>query len=132
MQLGENAIFTDCVHVARRQIGCMRFSYVPPDCRTPTRYRCQPDIVMRAASTPAGGAREAERVRPQFTARTYGSPAYAQLSIHCAREIFEGADDGAEMGAFHDLFQPQRLANVRARLQEFTPADMDAGVLTAN
>lgn len=132
VELGENCIFLDCVHVARRQIGCLRFCYVPAACRTPKRYNCQPDLVIAAASGDAAKAREAERVIPSFTARRYGRPAYAQLSVSCAGEIFEGADDGAEMGVFHNLFQPQRLANLRARLDEFTPAAMDAGVLLAN
>ncbi len=132
MELGENSIFLDCVHVARRQLGCMRFCYVQPNCRTPRRYSCQPDLVMAAKKDAAAKAIEADRVIPQFTADHYGSPAYGQLSIHCAREIFEGASDGAEMGVFHDLFEPQRFANLRARLDEFTPAGMDAGVLIAN
>ncbi|MGH6838264.1 MAG: hypothetical protein ACREDT_05610 [Methylocella sp.] len=132
VELGENSIFLDCVHVARRQIGCMRFCYVPAGCRTPKRYNCQPDLVIAAASGNAAQAREAERVIPAFTTRRYGGPTYAQLSVDCAREIFEGADDGAEMGVFHNLFQPQRLANLRARLDEFCPAGMDAGVLLAN
>ena len=132
MQLGENSIFQDCVHVARRQIGCMRFCYVPAGCRTPKRYNCQPDLVRRAADDAAEEARETARVVPQYTARRYGQPAYAQLALLCAREIFEGADDGAEMGVFHDLFQPQRFANLRARLEEFTPSGMDSGVLVAN
>jgi hypothetical protein len=33
------------------------------------------------------------------------------------------------MGAFYDLFQPQREANLLARLEEFTPAEMDVGIL---
>jgi hypothetical protein len=110
----------------------VRFCYVQPNCRTPRRYSCQPDLVMAAKTGAAAKALEAERVIPQFTAYNYGSPAYAQISVHCAREIFEGASDGAEMGVFHDLFEPQRFANLRARLDEFTPAGMDAGVLLAN
>jgi hypothetical protein len=142
IELAENSIFNDCVHVARRQIGCMRFCYVPDGCRTPKRYHCQPDLVMQAARERLAGQghdviaaaqrRDAERVRPQFTARHYGTPAYGQLAASGADEIARGADDGAEMGAFHDLFQPQRLANLRARLGEFTPAGMDAGILLAN
>lgn len=132
LELGENSIFNDCVHVARRQIGCLRFSYVPRGCRTPRRHGCQPDLVVTAADSDAEAALEAERVKPQFTARRYGAPAYGQLAASGAAEIATGADDGAEMGAFHDLFQPQRLANLRTRLEEFTPAGMDAGVLLAN
>ena len=33
------------------------------------------------------------------------------------------------MGAFHDLFEPQRAANLRARLDEFSPADRQAGII---
>jgi hypothetical protein len=36
------------------------------------------------------------------------------------------------MGTFHDLFQPQREANLRARLDEYTPAGMEAGILFAS
>jgi len=43
-----------------------------------------------------------------------------------------GADDESEMGAFHDLFQPQREANLLARLDEFTPAGMDVGIIHAS
>ena len=70
-----------------------------------------------------------DSVCPQFTARRYGRPGYAQLAETCAEEIKRGADDESEMGVFHDLFQPQREANLRARLEEYTPAGMDAGII---
>jgi hypothetical protein len=62
----------------------------------------------------------------------YGTPAYCQLAATCAEEIKRGADDESEMGVFHDLFQPQREANLRTRLDEFTPAGTDAGIILAN
>ena len=43
--------------------------------------------------------------------------------------LTRGAADESELGAFHDLFQPQRLANLRARLNEYSPAGMDAGLI---
>jgi len=141
MPLGENCIFTSCVNVGRRQIGCLRFSSVPTQCRTPRRYRCQPDEVIAAvkARIPDDAARQASeianevlRVTPRFTARRYGRPAYAQLSLQCAVEITRGADDESEMGAFHDLFQPQRAANLRTRLAEYTPAGMNVGIIFAS
>lgn len=138
IELAENCIFNDCVNVARRQLGCMRFCYVPPGCRTPRRYRCQPDGVEQIvretipethwASAITG---ESLRVRPQFTSVRYGNPGYAQLGENCAEEIKRGADDESEMGVFHDLFQPQREANLRVRLEECTPADMDVGIIFA-
>jgi hypothetical protein len=71
------------------------------------------------------------RVRPQFTSVRYGHPGYAQLDESCAEEIKRGADDEAEMGVFHDLFQPQREANLRTRLDEYTPAGMEVGLFFA-
>jgi hypothetical protein len=73
-----------------------------------------------------------EKVAPLFTSRRFGTPAYAQLAHECARDILRGADDESELGAFHDLFQPQRAANLRVRLDEFIPAGMEAGILFAN
>ncbi|MEK8033511.1 hypothetical protein AACH06_22040 [Ideonella sp. DXS29W] len=138
--LAENCIFTGCVNVARRQIGCLRFCYVPCGCRTPRRYRCQPDEVLAAVRSRITDAdrlydeilSEQLRLRPQFTAERYGQPGYAQLATTCAPEITRGADDDSEMGVYHDLFQPQRAANLRARLNEFTPAGMHVGLLFAN
>jgi hypothetical protein len=138
IELAENSIFSNCVNVARRQLGCMRFCYVPPGCRTPRRYRCQPDgveqIVKEAVPEPQqfdAIVGEQLRVRPQFTSVRYGKPGYAQLGDNCAEEIKRGADDESEMGVFHDLFQPQREANLRVRLDEATPADMDVGIIFA-
>ena len=140
IDLAENSIFNDCVHVSRRQLGCMRHCYVPPGCRTPRRHMCQPDLAAQAvaegvtdqAARAALIAAERIRVAPQFNATRYGRPDYAQLRDGCAAEILRGADDESEMGVFHDLFQPQRAANLLARLEEYLPAGMDAGLLNAS
>ena len=140
IELAENSIFMDCLNVARRQIGCMRFCYVPTGCRTPRRYHCQPDMVVETAKQAdldpaqqrAAVAGERQRVRPQFTSDCYGLPAYAQLSLECAEEIRRGASDESEMGAFHNLYQPQREAILAARLNEFTPAGLEAGIIFAS
>jgi hypothetical protein len=148
IKLAENSIFNDPVTVVRSQQGCMRFCYVAPGSRTPRRFHCQPDGVelaaverlrdsARQANAPAPTnaeieavkATERSRVRPQFNSIRYGTPMYCQLADCCAREIKRGADDESEMGVFHDLFQPQREANLRARLEEYTPAGIDAGVI---
>jgi len=36
------------------------------------------------------------------------------------------------MGVFHDLFQPQRETNLRARLEEYIPARADVGIILAS
>ena len=146
MDLAENSIFTGCINVARRQLGCVRFCYVPRDCRTPKRYHCQPELAEQALEAQLrrehedvaqdiiekAQALERERVTPQFNSERYGQPAYAQLAATCAEEITRGADDESEMGVFHDLFQPQRAANLRARLNEYTPAGMNVGIIFAS
>ena len=48
-----------------------------------------------------------------------------------ALRVTAGAEDESEMGAFHDLFQPQRAANLRQRLAEYTPAGINAGIILA-
>jgi hypothetical protein len=117
MELASNCIFlSDSVHVERRQEGCVRFSWFPPDSRVPRRYRCLPD-----EKTGPG-------LRPVFTSLRFGHPAYGQLARGCPAEVRIGADDGAEMGAFHDLFQPQREAHLLARLSESLRLGLEAGV----
>ena len=140
IEKANDSIFMGCVNVARRQLGCMRFCYVPSQCRTPRRYHCQPDLVTQAlredttlsdAQRAALIASERIRLRPQFSSIRYGNPGYAQLALTCAVEIRRGASDESEMGVFHNLFQPQREANLQARLEEFIPAGMDVGILFA-
>ncbi|MFJ3802212.1 hypothetical protein ACIPSJ_38785 [Streptomyces sp. NPDC090088] len=109
VEIAENSILTGRLHVARRGIGCLRYSAVPAGSRTPQRHRCT-------------------TVRPLFTALRYGTPWYAQLADGGPEEIRRGSDDGAELGAFHDLYRPQREDGLRARLAEYTPADSDAGI----
>lgn len=142
IELGENCIFDGRITVARRQQGCLRFSYVTPGSRTPRRYRCQPDLVeqavkendpgLDAAALEAAKDIERLRVRPQFTSVRYGTPAYCQLSECCAEEIKIGADDESEVGVFHNLYQPQRMANLTVRLDEYLPARMDVGIIASS
>jgi hypothetical protein len=100
----------------RRQEGCARFCYLPPGSRTPRRYRCQPAADADAA-----------RVRPSFTSLRYGDPGYGQLNRSSAPEIRQGADDGSEIGVFHELFQPQCETNLRVRLNEYAPFGLEVG-----
>ncbi len=125
----EDCLFTGLVRVARRQIGCVRFCYVPPGSRTPPREQCQPDLVDQAAATDQQRNIRRARVKPRFESTHYGSPMYARLHDSTAVEITEGATDEGEMGVFHDLFAPQRAANLDARLAEFTPADSDVEIV---
>jgi hypothetical protein len=104
--------------VQRRQEGCVRFSWLPPNARAPRRYECLPND-------------ESPDVRPIFTSLRFGDAAYCQLSYFCPDVILTGADDEAEMGVFHDLFQPQRKAQLIARLDEYLRFGLEAGIFYA-
>lgn len=144
LQLADNSILLGVTHVCRRQSGCVRFCYVTPRSQTPRRYECQPDLVDAAVATlfAAGGLSAVERdamlraerlrVEPEFQSVRYGTPTYCRLSKACATEIVQGADDESEMGVFHDLYQPQRTANLQQRLDEYTPAGSNAGIIYAS
>lgn len=131
MQLASNTIFfaelksvdtwTAPVRAERLQQGCVRFSFVPPGSQMPRLHQCQP-------ASPDDTA----RVRPVFTSLRYGDAAYCQLSQACAVEISAGADDRSEMGAFHQLYQPQREANLRASLNEYLRFGLEAGIFYAS
>ncbi|MGZ5441114.1 MAG: hypothetical protein ACXW5U_05115 [Thermoanaerobaculia bacterium] len=142
--LATEVIFTEPLLSERKQIGCVRFSYVPRDSRTPRRYRCQPDLEIAlavAAEEKEKGAeltpveREeaarlvAARVQPAFTSDDYGEPAYAQLHVAVPRQIAAGAEDGSEMGAYCHLKQPQREQNLRSRLGTHLPFGLQAGII---
>jgi hypothetical protein len=119
-RLGTSDTWTAPVRSERRQEGCVRFSFVPFESITPKRYRCQPAV-----------PEDAVRVRPEFNSLHYGDAAYCQLSLRCAAEIRTGAEDGAEMGAFHDLLQPQRLVHLRLRLNEYSRFSLETEPILA-
>lgn len=132
VQLAENTIFDGRVVAARRQYGCLRFCWLEVDgSRTPRRFNCQPDLAE--AHLTAGETEQRIRIRaqvkPRFVSRRYGSPNYAMLARATSDLIRQGADDDSEMGVYHNLFQPQREANLQARLNSFVPAGIDAGLI---
>src|SRR5262249_6129917 len=106
------------VRVERLQEGCVRFSYLPAGSQVPLRrYHC---LHEEAGATATMG--------PHFTSLRYGDAGYGQLSWRTGDAVLQGADDKAEMGAFHDLFQPQRATNLRLRLEEYLRFGFETGV----
>ncbi|BAV06593.1 hypothetical protein SAMN05421788_107254 [Filimonas lacunae] len=120
-KLADADSWTAPLYAERLQQGCVRFSYVPPGSRIPRPFNCVP----AATDDPVV-------VRPAFTSLIYGDAGYAQLSNSCTERIRKGADDGAEMGAFHHLYQPQREANLRLRLNEYLRFGLEAGIYYAS
>jgi hypothetical protein len=126
-----NCLFDALVTVARRQEGCVRYSYLPFASKSPRRHRCQPDLAMTDLSG-AEAAREAMRVTPAFTSIRFATPAYGQLTRSTAPEIRTGADNGAEMGVWNLLQQPQREANLLLALDEYLRFGLEAAPIFVN
>jgi hypothetical protein len=120
LELASNTIFMGRVVARRRQLGCLRFCYVPLDSEVPRRFRCQPT-----------GAADEHRVRPVFASTRYGAATYGLLAGTCPIEIRRGADDESELGAFHDLYHPQREDHLRARLGEYLRFGLEVGIFYA-
>jgi hypothetical protein len=143
LPLASEVIFASIVRCARRQNGCVRFSFVPEGSVTPRRYRCQPDFEIQQETEDAErfsgplsqAASDAIRddvrswLQPSFTDLHYGAPGYAQLFVLCPRQIQAGAEDGSEMGAFCFLKQPQRVTSLKVRLQEYLPFGLEPGLI---
>ena len=68
------------------------------------------------------------RLFPRFTSKIYADPGYCQLSRACAIQLYTGAEDGAEMGVFNFLKQPQREANLQISLEEYLRFGLEAGI----
>jgi hypothetical protein len=68
------------------------------------------------------------QLQPSFTSTRYGEPGYMQLRQNCPEAIRAGGEDGAEMGVFYALKQPQREANLLASLDEYLRFGLAAGI----
>jgi hypothetical protein len=156
LDLAEDSIFSGGLRVTDTSRGCIRFcSLRAPEQRTPTRHACQPDLALEEAQrslptvlpahavlasaagsiagwTAATTAAAIASVAPRFTSLDFGNPAFAQLSKDCPSAVSQGASDAAEMGAFHNLFNPYREALLLAGMADSAPADADAAFLFVN
>lgn len=142
LESAEQSLFLGPVTCDQTQTGCVRFSYVPLESQVPRRYRCQPDFAIRQAMEEAKtrhpgisaseleqiAARAKARLQPVWTSRQFGHPGYGQLHGSCPVEIRTGAEDGSEVGVFHQVFQSQRESNVRTRLAEYLRLGLEAGL----
>jgi hypothetical protein len=151
MDLASNSIFTDTIKVERRQIGCIRFCYVPEGSEVPRCYYCQPSYKedehaeasltsSSSSSSPASSRTKIERsssqkkyhfvkITPRFTSQEYGRAGYAQLHKDVCKEIFEGADNGSEMGVFNSLLQPLRINVMRSLSEDYLRFGLESGVI---
>jgi hypothetical protein len=111
-----SCLFTGRIQTYDAASGWVRACYIPPGSVTPVRASCQPP--SGAGDT---GPTDLAAYAPRFTSRRLGDPGYAQLARSTPPQISAGGEDGAEMGVFQGLYQPQRLSNLPLVLEEFVP-----------
>jgi hypothetical protein len=56
-----------------------------------------------------------------FVSLRFGDPGYAALSAAAPEQLFKGAEDGSEIGAFSSLRRPIRVNSVATKVDEFKP-----------
>ncbi len=67
---------------------------------------------------------------PLFWEATFGAPGCGVLHPDCSPAIQTGAEDGGEMGAYHELRYVLRRQAVLEKLHEFLPVGMEAVLIT--
>jgi hypothetical protein len=66
---------------------------------------------------------------PLTFVRDRHDPAHVRLPASGDRRVLAGAEDGGEMGAFHDVHLSLRYEGYRRRLEESTPAGLVTGII---
>ena len=101
------------VQAEQRQVGCIRFSFVPPNSQTPRLYRC--------LNAPA----------PTFASLSPGHAAYMLLTRQTAEAITRGAENGGEIGVYNRAAHQVRADNIRRSIDDFLRFGHAAGVFRA-
>ncbi|MBK8258012.1 MAG: hypothetical protein IPK82_35770 [Polyangiaceae bacterium] len=104
------SLFETRVTALDRFRGCIRYCRVNPNSQLPRRHRVVFDL-------------------PMFVSRDRLNPAHLRLSERCPQALLKGAEDGAEIGAFHDVRLGQRTEALVRRLLEYTPAGLVTGLV---
>lgn len=107
--LVSNCLLLGPLVASQRQSGIVRFSFVADGSSTPRRYSC------------LGGA------PPALQPARLGEAGYARL-LSASGPASTGADDGGEIGAFHDAHATAQREGLAARLAEFLPFGRQAGL----
>jgi len=107
----DTAVFDGVVTVEDRFHGCVRYARVAGGSVLPRSHRVVVDVPLRVVS------------------RNRRDPGFWRLREDCDPAVAAGAEDGSELGAFGSVRLAARLAGFRRRLQEFTPAGLQTGVI---
>ncbi|HEY0132383.1 MAG TPA: hypothetical protein VGB57_13365, partial [Allosphingosinicella sp.] len=133
-----NVIFdaTAAVAVTRTQVGCVRFSWVPPGSKTPRRFRCQPDLAVQTEAARKGAPLSAaERsattlsVTPIFLDTALGEPTAAMLHPLTSAAIASGGEGDSEMGVFAASAERLRMSNIESLFDDYVPFGLEAGLI---
>lgn len=127
-----DSIFARRLNTVRKQVGCLRYSYVPPGSSGPRQFRCQPELAVTEAGPGSEAAAIAARVGPMFDSVTAGLHDCARLSWRCDPALTMGGENGGAMGAWRFLEEPQRRANLRIALDEYLGLGLEAGLIPAS
>ena len=117
LALASNCIFLGGIMASQRQNGILRFCCTPAGTTGPRQYSC-------VAADPDGMA-------PQFLSFQPGSVDYARLAQSNPAAILNGADDGGQIGAYHDALDTPLADGLSVRLAEYTPFSLQSGVFMA-
>lgn len=104
-------IFANTIVVTDQFKGCVRYSRVTNDLGLPRRHRLAKGVDLK------------------FSSLDRYNPAHARLAVDADRRILTGAEDGGEMGAFHECQLALRYEAYRTRLEESTPAGLITGII---
>jgi hypothetical protein len=104
-------IFAHVVEVQDRFHGCVRFSRVTGDSVLPRVHKVAVDVPVRIVSHNRLDA------------------AWWRLRADADAALQRGAENGSEMGAFSRLQLGARMAGFARRLDEYTPAGLDTGII---
>lgn len=126
-----NTIFSDRLSVARSQVGCLRYSYVPPAAGGqyhPKRFRCQPDLALEV-ETSLPWYVVLKMLAPRFLDTALNEPTVALLHPAAHAGLRTGGEGGTEMGAFAAMGTPIRRANLVTFFDDFLPVGADGAIL---
>ncbi|MDD7942411.1 hypothetical protein PHK61_28750 [Actinomycetospora lutea] len=131
-----NVIFTESTTVTRRQSGCVRYSFVPPDSRTPREHRTQPALALEEAREAKGAPLTSDErvattlsVQPVLMDVAVDEPTHAMLHALCPDAIRSGGEADAEMGAFARAAFGVATANLVSLFDDYLPVALEAGVI---
>jgi hypothetical protein len=110
---GSGGIFCHALEAQDNQTGCLRFCWFPAETnRLPQNFGCVTGVEL------------------QFTATTFGTPGYGQVSLDSDSKVLEKGPGSDEMGAFGFLLNSHKWRNLQIRFREFMPAGITPVLVT--